>query len=651
MLTYVLYEHQFILTPALAGSGKTYLTSRVIDEISATLHKDKNHEAFAFFYCNRNEQERQKALSVLRSYIRQLSAPTNASDSIYPQLEQLHTNSQLKASGWTLELCKEYLVKLFNFYPRTTLILDTLDECLVEDREFLLDFFDTLAKASLKTVRIFISSRPKGDIRQRLIHLSNIEILATDNEDDIAKFVQQSMERNSRWSSSLNRNQALKDEIAKTLLHKSNGMFQWANLQIKQLLNLRSEPELRDRLGKLPDDLNSAYDDIYNNIKKLPECSRAQALRALRWVMCAYQPLTSQALLAAVRIDPGKEGVCESFEPMEDELLDWCANLLTVDSQQNPPVWRVSHLSVVEYLESHCTLVRAHCFVASASLTLLLATYMDKQDRGRKPGDIFHLDHKLQVYVRHHWIRHVQTQEGEDADPMLVDRLKTFLGSPGESSVQYRQWYLQVKADKYKPSTSALSRISIEEISPESSTILAICRFSFYTLLSSWWRKEKTPPPQTNGQGDNLLMLATVAGCRPICEALIEWGIYINLQGGQYGSALVAAAAAQSWNTETAKFLVEQGADVNMQVQAGCYGSALAAAAHWGRKGCAESLIDAGAKVSLRLENGLYTTALRASEANVCQADQGHAWWDERDEKRLKREQAEVAEFFRRTVQ
>ena len=128
----------------------------------------------------------------------------------------------MKASGWTLELCKEYLVKLFNFYPRTTLILDELDECLVEDREILLDFFDTLAKASSKTVRIFISSRPEGDIRQRLIRLPNIEILAPDNEDDIAKFVQQSMERNSRWSSSLNRNQALKDEIAKTLLHKSN---------------------------------------------------------------------------------------------------------------------------------------------------------------------------------------------------------------------------------------------------------------------------------------------------------------------------------------------------------------------------------------------------------------------------------------------
>jgi ankyrin repeat protein len=67
---------------------------------------------------------------------------------------------------------------------------------------------------------------------------------------------------------------------------------------------------------------------------------------------------------------------------------------------------------------------------------------------------------------------------------------------------------------------------------------------------------------QTNRKGDNLLTLAAVAGCRPICEALIKRGAQVNLQAGKYGSALAAAA----WwgKTETVKYLVEQGADVNL---------------------------------------------------------------------------------------
>ncbi|KAF7552222.1 hypothetical protein G7Z17_g4483 [Cylindrodendrum hubeiense] len=215
----------------------------------------------------------------------------------------------------------------------------------------------------------------QGDIRQHLIHLPKIEILAKDNEDDIAKFVAESIERNGNWSYTLKRDQTLKNEIVNTLLSKSGGMFQWAKLQISQLLKLRHEKDLRDKLGKLPKDLESAYDEIYQNIESLPNHGKNQAFRALKWVMCAYQPLTIEALLTAIRVDPDEEIMDESSDTTEEDLLDWCANLLGIDSQHDPPVWRPSHLSVVEYLESHFTSASAHGFVATASLVLLHETY------------------------------------------------------------------------------------------------------------------------------------------------------------------------------------------------------------------------------------------------------------------------------------
>ncbi|KAH8166761.1 hypothetical protein CIB48_g1505 [Xylaria polymorpha] len=145
------------------------------------------------------------------------------------------------------------------------------------------------------------------------------------------------------------------------------------------------------------------------------------------WITCAYKPPTSELLIAAVHVDP-EEGVLKPIDTTEDDLLDWCANLIRLDSQQDPPVWRVSHLSVVEYLEKRWTTLYAHCFVAKASLAFLQETYGDEQGNFLQPTGIFSPSHQLQIYVRDYWIHHVQTQEHQVTDPKLVTLLKAFWG-------------------------------------------------------------------------------------------------------------------------------------------------------------------------------------------------------------------------------
>jgi hypothetical protein len=267
--------------------------------------------------------------------------------------------------------------------------------------------------------------------------------------------------------------------------------------------------------------------------------------------MCAYEPLSSEELLASIRLDP-EDGRCLAGIT-ESQLLHLCNNLLVLDSQQK--VWRFSHLSVTEYFEeNHWNLRQAHCYAAKICLRLLIKTYEDSEeprtgsvdslnrhDHKNRASDIFDPKHTLQKYSRHHWITHIQTQEEQEADPVLADLLKFFIGSLGKSSSRYRQWYRQVKAERLRPgqlSNSVFRRIDIAEISPENSTVFAMCRFSIYALLSDLWRNEEIPLSQTNSNGDNLLTLAAVAGCRPICGALIKRGAQVNLQSGNhyYGS-------------------------------------------------------------------------------------------------------------------
>lgn len=205
----------------IAGAGKTYLTSRVIDEIRDVLKSNPNHEGLAFFYCNRNEIERQEPLSVLRSFVRQLSTIAHDEDSMQKNLRQLHIQTRLKASELSMDICKGLLLEFINLYPKTTLILDALDECDTHKRGVLIEIFDYFLDHASRPVKIFISSRPDGDIKERFKSRANIEIQATDNQDDIATFVKSEITKHRRWKKI---SPGLQAEIVETLQELSQGM-------------------------------------------------------------------------------------------------------------------------------------------------------------------------------------------------------------------------------------------------------------------------------------------------------------------------------------------------------------------------------------------------------------------------------------------
>jgi ankyrin repeat domain-containing protein 50 len=184
-----------------------------------------NDEALAYFYCDRNESARQDPELILRSFVRQLSISRN-SDAIQHSLVQLYYQKRKNgfASGkLKIEESRDVLLQLIRIYPQTTLVLDALDECHKETRTQLMDILDTLVTQSPKPVKIFISSRPDRDIRYRFECGPNVHIKATDNRDDIAKFVDDKIDNSPEyWRNSISFD--LKDEIRKILVDKSEGM-------------------------------------------------------------------------------------------------------------------------------------------------------------------------------------------------------------------------------------------------------------------------------------------------------------------------------------------------------------------------------------------------------------------------------------------
>jgi hypothetical protein len=81
-----------------------------------------------------------------------------------------------------------------------------------------------LVKESSSLLKVFISSRPDRDIKHRFSSGHNKEIRATDNRDDIEKFVVEKLATSPKyWQKQLT--PALRAEICEVLIKESDGMW------------------------------------------------------------------------------------------------------------------------------------------------------------------------------------------------------------------------------------------------------------------------------------------------------------------------------------------------------------------------------------------------------------------------------------------
>jgi ankyrin repeat protein len=610
------------------GTGKTFLTSAVVDRIQDKINENPKDEGFAFFYCDKNETRRSQPLSILQSIVRQLSTTAKSPEATQTKLHELYTKCRQEGTTFGLETCKEQIRTSLDIYEQTIIVIDAMDECDPDSRDELIDALKSfVSESNNRPVKIFISSRPDPDIGNLLENSPNIGINANDNKGDIQKYLSAEMDKVAKKAPFFGR---LKSKIIDALLERCQGMFQWAALQTHQIQKCKTESSVWKRLESLPDGLQKAYDEAWSQVEELEEPDRMLTERAMLWVMAAELPLSTSQLICAVRVNTNGEEPALADEIDESGLLSLCNNLLTIDSELK--VWRFSHLSVREYLESRMqwTLPLANFHAASACLTWLITMY-DKEDitlidlsdyDGKpEPADIFHLMHPFHVYIRHHWAKHIQGAQ-DDEDGNLSSLLKTFLGSPEDSSKQYQRWFETIREelvriimitegeedydlylgaggfdeegqDTYDFNQAAHPEYSEfeSELGPADKAIFAMCHLSFNTILSDWWQNKEFEVSHVNERGHNLLTLAARAGCTPICQRLIAKGAEVNLQvhGETYGSALVAAA--HRGHTETVKCLVEAGADVNMLMEHGTCQTALTAALRSGNTEIARYLV------------------------------------------------------------
>ncbi|KAK7967931.1 uncharacterized protein PG986_002208 [Apiospora aurea] len=362
------------------------------------------------------------------------------------------------AADMTFHERTELLGRLASLYQKVFLVVDGLDECDRTTRRSFMDTLESVRISSTSTVKVLVASRDDGDIKTRYEATSNLLISASDNQEDIERFVLAQIDA-STWRDNPKMHTVL-DEVIDTFKTKSQGMFLWASLHIRDLLELQRPTDIRLYLKQLPEGLRKTYDQIF-----------------AKWLMCSWRPLRPEELLVLVCQDSDTD-LSFKTDITPQYLLEAYHNLIVVTTpgksiqEKETAGWtrlnlpppsrsfcRFAHLSVQEYFESnHWNMEKCNSLATQACMHLLATpSFMKLQESWqriefdpRKYDQIceelpvsnqrrcsVHTNWGVIAYL-HGWFLHA-TSCGTLYHE--VSRLiGTFVGRPYDASEAYKNW-------------------------------------------------------------------------------------------------------------------------------------------------------------------------------------------------------------------
>lgn len=211
----------------IPGSGKSCLVSVIVEKlITESAQNPFSHPVY--FYCTRSPSERERAdpTHILRSILRQLSTPRSTST-----LPTCVVDKYNKERGSFLDLgdTLDLIIDIIKNRTITFIVLDALDECDSSLQYELIDALETILRESQSLVKIFVSSRNDSDLVCWLQEYPNKEILSSDNQVDLAAFVDDEVDRRvdgrpRRLLRARKISDALRDDIKRTLKAQAQGM-------------------------------------------------------------------------------------------------------------------------------------------------------------------------------------------------------------------------------------------------------------------------------------------------------------------------------------------------------------------------------------------------------------------------------------------
>lgn len=177
-----------------------------------------------FVYCNYNESR--SPATYIRLAIKQLCRRMPRLPVALDEVYEKHFRNCSQPSHKELRDAFLAIVQQFN---SVFLVLDALDECTLEQRIGLYEFFSgvLVTSAGQGIVKLFVTSRRGSDIERAFLQQSfpTIEIEAAKVDSDIEIYVKAQIEQRLQDGRLTLKNMALKNKILTALTTKAGGMY------------------------------------------------------------------------------------------------------------------------------------------------------------------------------------------------------------------------------------------------------------------------------------------------------------------------------------------------------------------------------------------------------------------------------------------
>lgn len=346
---------------AKAGSGKTVLSSAVIDEIQK-LHQG----CLLFFYFTFQGEERDSDIllrfkyTLLTQLLRGLVKPDAKKPNYFTVpvafrelYEKYHPSTQP-----TTEDVDAVLWKMLSQSTDTYIVIDGLDEYAERHRDHAIPFLADMARHQ---AHVLVTSRNEPDIERIVSKLSinttviPIEIESVNHDirrhlDDLVK-----VEPFSEWTKDV------RNMVVDHLTQHADGVFRWADLQMQSLAGKTRKKDVSKALAKLPKGLEQTYERMLQRIEDNDEAD--EAITILKWLFCARRPLNLKQVTELAAFDVGSEDDQFSVtfdsearykddQPIRRTLSGLISFTESADAPNSEVIVSFAHFSVREYLQS-----------------------------------------------------------------------------------------------------------------------------------------------------------------------------------------------------------------------------------------------------------------------------------------------------------
>ena len=551
----------------IPGCGKTKLTSTVIQRHLDATRKNDQSAPISYVYCSNSTRS---PTFVLRSIVKQLAVSQSGCKIRRPFWEEYHRRQEaasmdgLDPSPLAMDECTQMLLTMTLDCP-ATIIIDGLDE--LDGRLDLLTALRTLVNESSNVVKIMISSREDTDIAQELQDALSIRVSASENSDDIEKFVQHRINSaiTDRRLLGGTVSELLKENLINTLLNGANGMFLWPSMQLQYLCDrniFKVEADVMAALKTLPPTLVGTFDRLYERIHSYGHYGKIIVTRVFAWLLAAERTLTMSELTNAIRVQhEGSDNECISAQQFYNAqtILDLCCNFVSLD-ESTQRIFFV-HASVREYLQGLPSYsISMNNFVAAKRC---LELFMFDDEDGID-SDIDDGIDSFREYAICHWAYHYTKATDTMVKSKLDNILKQFVSA--EEEMTFDQWLEDVKelVESKRPGPSHLKELNTI-LNDHGSVVFTASVYGIPAILEkveseALYAGRTVDYNAKNANGVSALYISARYGHADTLRFLLQHGAKVDVAGGFFGNPLQAAAF--HGHQDVVRILVEEKADV-----------------------------------------------------------------------------------------